>query len=118
GATSEGTTRGGETEQCDGPPQAQAGGRQKKGRATAASKEELISIPEYSPNNEIEQGFMSHNQALKDLMDLTGSVTHTKLPSESTIGDCNKNLIRGVVSPMTDSKLIGVAPPSSNKLSV
>uniref|UniRef100_A0A3B3VCV7 MAP7 domain containing 2a n=1 Tax=Poecilia latipinna TaxID=48699 RepID=A0A3B3VCV7_9TELE len=83
-----------------------------------ASKEELISIPEYSPNNEIEQGFMSHNQALKDLMDLTGSVTHTKLPSESTIGDCNKNLIRGVVSPMTDSKLIGVAPPSSNKLSV
>uniref|UniRef100_A0A3P9Q6B8 MAP7 domain-containing protein 2-like n=1 Tax=Poecilia reticulata TaxID=8081 RepID=A0A3P9Q6B8_POERE len=83
-----------------------------------ASKEELISIPEYSPDNEIEQGFMSHNQALKDLMDLTGSVTHTKLPPESTIGDCNKNLIRGVVSPMTDSKLLGVAPPSSNKLSV
>ncbi|XP_043995859.1 MAP7 domain-containing protein 2a isoform X2 [Gambusia affinis] len=83
-----------------------------------ASKEELISIPECSPDNEIEQGFMSHNQALKDLMDLTGSVTHTKLPSESTVGDCNKNLIRGVVSPMTDSKLIGVAPPSSNKLSV
>ncbi|XP_054899703.1 MAP7 domain-containing protein 2a isoform X3 [Poeciliopsis prolifica] len=83
-----------------------------------ASKEELISIPEYSPDNEMEHGFMSHNQALKDLMDLTGSATHTKLPSESTIGDCNKNLIRGVVSPMTDSKLIGVAPPSSNKLSV
>ncbi|XP_023198535.1 MAP7 domain-containing protein 2-like isoform X4 [Xiphophorus maculatus] len=83
-----------------------------------SSKVELISIPECSPDNEIEQGFMSHNQALKDLMDLTGSVTHTKLPSESTIGDCNKNLIRGVVSPMTDSKLIGVAPPSSNKLSV
>ncbi|XP_032432921.1 MAP7 domain-containing protein 2a isoform X4 [Xiphophorus hellerii] len=72
-----------------------------------SSKEKLISIPECSPDNEIEQGFMSHNQALKDLMDLTGSVTHTKLPSESTIGDCNKNLIRGVVSPMTDSKLIG-----------
>ncbi|KAM4727452.1 MAP7 domain-containing protein 2a [Anableps anableps] len=83
-----------------------------------ASKEELISIPEYSPDNEIEHGFMSHNQALKDLMDLTGSVTHAKLPSESTIGDCNKNLIRGVVSPMSDSKLIGVAPPSSNKLSI
>uniref|UniRef100_A0A3B5MGI3 Uncharacterized protein n=1 Tax=Xiphophorus couchianus TaxID=32473 RepID=A0A3B5MGI3_9TELE len=112
GATSEGTTRGGETEQCDGPSQAQAGRRQKKGRA------ELISIPECSPDNEIEHGLMSHNQALKDLMDLTGSVTHTKLPSESTIGDCNKNLIRGVVSPMTDSKLIGVAPPSSNLLSV
>ncbi|XP_027887688.1 MAP7 domain-containing protein 2a isoform X5 [Xiphophorus couchianus] len=83
-----------------------------------SSKAELISIPECSPDNEIEHGLMSHNQALKDLMDLTGSVTHTKLPSESTIGDCNKNLIRGVVSPMTDSKLIGVAPPSSNLLSV
>uniref|UniRef100_A0A096MDI2 MAP7 domain-containing protein 2-like n=1 Tax=Poecilia formosa TaxID=48698 RepID=A0A096MDI2_POEFO len=97
------------TESCDGVQSMDV---------SPASKEELISIPEYSPNNEIEQGFMSHNQALKDLMDLTGSVTHTKLPSESTIGDCNKNLIRGVVSPMTDSKLIGVAPPSSNKLSV
>ncbi|KAM4546997.1 MAP7 domain-containing protein 2a [Fundulus diaphanus] len=83
-----------------------------------ASKEELISIPEYSPDNETQQGFTSHNQALKDLMDLTGSVTHAKLPSESTIGDCNKNLIRGVVSPMSDSKLVGLTPPSSNKLSV
>lgn len=81
-----------------------------------ASKEELISIPEYSPDNEMDQGFMSQNQALKDLIDLTGSATHTKLPSESTIGDCNRNLIRGVVSPMSDSKLI--VSPSSNKLSV
>uniref|UniRef100_A0A3Q2GCQ3 Uncharacterized protein n=1 Tax=Cyprinodon variegatus TaxID=28743 RepID=A0A3Q2GCQ3_CYPVA len=62
--------------------------------------------------------FMTHNQALKDLMDLTGSVTHAKLPSETTMGDCNKNLIRGVVSPLSDSKLIGVTPPSSNKLNV
>ncbi|XP_015234943.1 PREDICTED: MAP7 domain-containing protein 2-like isoform X2 [Cyprinodon variegatus] len=83
-----------------------------------ASKEELISIPEYSPDKDIHQSFMTHNQALKDLMDLTGSVTHAKLPSETTMGDCNKNLIRGVVSPLSDSKLIGVTPPSSNKLNV
>ncbi|XP_047235252.1 MAP7 domain-containing protein 2a isoform X5 [Girardinichthys multiradiatus] len=83
-----------------------------------ASKEELISITKFSPGDEIEKGFMSHNQALKDLMDLTGSVTQAKPPSESTMGDCNKNLIRGVVSPMSDSKLIGITPPSSNKLSV
>ncbi|MEQ2313788.1 hypothetical protein AMECASPLE_005568 [Ameca splendens] len=83
-----------------------------------ASKEELISITKFSPGDEIEKSFMSHNQALKDLMDLTGSVTQAKPPSESTMGDCNKNLIRGVVSPMSDSKLIGITPPSSNKLSV
>ncbi|MEQ2217182.1 hypothetical protein XENOCAPTIV_027819 [Xenoophorus captivus] len=83
-----------------------------------ASKEELISITKFSPGDEIEKSFMSHNQALKDLMDLTGSVTQAKPPSESTMGDCNKNLIRGVVSPMSDSKLIGITTPSSNKLSV
>ncbi|XP_035999063.1 MAP7 domain-containing protein 2a isoform X2 [Fundulus heteroclitus] len=86
----------------------------------ASKVQPLISIPEYSPDNETQQGFTSHNQALKDLMDLTGSVTNAKLPSENTIGDCNKNLIRGVVSPMSDSKLVGltITTPSSNKLSV
>uniref|UniRef100_A0A3Q2PLN7 MAP7 domain containing 2a n=1 Tax=Fundulus heteroclitus TaxID=8078 RepID=A0A3Q2PLN7_FUNHE len=72
----------------------------------ASKVQPLISIPEYLPDNETQQGFTSHNQALKDLMDLTGSVTNAKLPSDSTIGDCNKNLIRGVVSPMSDSKLV------------
>ncbi|XP_006800025.1 MAP7 domain-containing protein 2a isoform X3 [Neolamprologus brichardi] len=82
-----------------------------------ASKEELISIPEFSPVNEIQSG-MSNTRALEELMDLTGSVTYAKLSSESSIGDCNKNLIEGVVSPVSDSKLLGVAPPSSNKLSI
>ncbi|KAM6907592.1 MAP7 domain-containing protein 2a [Xenentodon cancila] len=82
-----------------------------------ASKEELISIPEFSPINEIQHGGLSNNRALEDLMDLTGSVTYPKLSSESTIGDCNKNLIEGVVSPISDSKLIGTSPPSPNKLS-
>ncbi|XP_063343025.1 MAP7 domain-containing protein 2a isoform X4 [Pelmatolapia mariae] len=83
-----------------------------------ASKEELISIPEFSPVNEIQSSGMSNTRALEELMDLTGSVTYAKLSSESSIGDCNKNLIEGVVSPVSDSKLTGMAPPSSNKLSI
>nr|XP_046266691.1 MAP7 domain-containing protein 2a isoform X2 [Scatophagus argus] len=83
-----------------------------------ASREVLISIPEFSPVNEIQHGSMSDTRALEDLMDLTGSVTYPKLSSEGSIGDCNKNLIEGVVSPISDSKLIGTPPPSSNKLNV
>uniref|UniRef100_A0A8C6PW72 MAP7 domain-containing protein 2-like n=1 Tax=Nothobranchius furzeri TaxID=105023 RepID=A0A8C6PW72_NOTFU len=84
-----------------------------------ASKEELISIPEFSPINEIQQDVMRNNRALEDLIDLTGSVTYQKRPSEITVtGDCNKNLIEGVVSPMSDSKLVGISAPSSNNLSV
>ncbi|XP_044077548.1 MAP7 domain-containing protein 2a isoform X2 [Siniperca chuatsi] len=83
-----------------------------------ASKEELISIPEFSPVNEIQHSSMSNTRALEDLMDLTGSVTYPKLSSEGNMGDCNKNLIEGVVSPMSDSKLTGMSPPSSNKLSI
>ncbi|KAM9846373.1 MAP7 domain-containing protein 2a [Aulostomus maculatus] len=83
-----------------------------------ASKEELISIPEFSPVNEIQISGMSNDRALEDLMDLTGSVTYARMSSEGNIGDCNKNLIEGIVSPMSDSKLIGLSPPSSNKLSI
>lgn len=83
-----------------------------------ASKEELISIPEFSPVNEIQLGGMSNTRALEDIMDLTGNVAYPKLSSEGNIGDCNKNLIEGVVSPMSDSKLIGMSHPSSNKLSI
>ncbi|XP_070774158.1 MAP7 domain-containing protein 2a [Enoplosus armatus] len=83
-----------------------------------ASKEELISIPEFSPVNEVQHSSISNTRALEDLMDLTGSITYPKLSSEGNMGDCNKNLIEGVVSPMSDSKLIGMSPPSSNKLSI
>nr|XP_020454500.1 MAP7 domain-containing protein 2-like isoform X3 [Monopterus albus] len=82
-----------------------------------ASKEDLISIPEFSPVNEIQHSGTSNTHALEDLMDLTGSATCLKLSSESNIGDCNKNLIEGIVSPMSDSKLTGLSPLSSNKLS-
>ncbi|XP_076025156.1 MAP7 domain-containing protein 2a [Genypterus blacodes] len=81
------------------------------------SKEELISIPEFSPVNEIQHSSISNARALEDLMDLTGSA-HPKLSSEGNMGDCNKNLIEGVVSPISDSKLIAISVPSSNKLSI
>ncbi|XP_057677304.1 MAP7 domain-containing protein 2a isoform X2 [Corythoichthys intestinalis] len=78
-----------------------------------ASKEELISIPEFSPVNEIQQCGISNTRALEDLMDLTGSVTCSKRISEGNVGDCNKNLIQGVVSPTVDSKIIGVSAPTN-----
>ncbi|KAM8898877.1 MAP7 domain-containing protein 2a isoform 2-T2 [Spinachia spinachia] len=83
-----------------------------------ASKEELISIQVFSPINEIQNSSVSNARALEDLIDLTGSVSCPKIPSEGHIGDCNKNLIEGVVSPMTDSKLVGILSLSSNKLSI
>ncbi|AWP00110.1 putative MAP7 domain-containing protein 2 [Scophthalmus maximus] len=83
-----------------------------------ASKEELISIQEFSPVNEVQHIGLSNTRALEDLLDLTGGVTFPKLSSDGNIGDCNKNLIEGVVSPMSDSKLIGMSPSSSNKLSI
>uniref|UniRef100_UPI003AAAE24C MAP7 domain-containing protein 2a n=1 Tax=Centroberyx gerrardi TaxID=166262 RepID=UPI003AAAE24C len=82
------------------------------------SKEELISIPEFSPVNEVQHGSMSNTRALEDLLDLTGNISYPKLSTEGNIGDCNKNLIEGVVSPMSDSKLIEMSPPSANKLSI
>ncbi|XP_034463490.1 MAP7 domain-containing protein 2a [Hippoglossus hippoglossus] len=83
-----------------------------------ASKEELISIPEFSPVIEIQHSGLSNSRALEDLMDLTDGIPLPKLTSENNMGDCNKNLIEGVVSPMSDSKLIGMSPSSSNKLSI
>lgn len=82
------------------------------------SREELISIPEFSPVNEIQHGSISNSRALEDLLDLTGSVTYNKLSPQGPVGDCNKNLIEGVVSPISDSKVIGMPPTSSNKLSI
>ncbi|KAJ0004479.1 hypothetical protein NQD34_010693 [Periophthalmus magnuspinnatus] len=81
------------------------------------SKEELISIPEFSPVNDDPNSGLSNSKALEDLMDLTGSV-NPRLSPQNHIGDCNQNLIQGVVSPMSDSKLIRKSPPSPNKLTV
>lgn len=83
-----------------------------------ASKEELVSIPEFSPINEIQHGGISNSRALEDLLDLTGSLTHNKLSPVCPVGDCNKNLIEGVVSPVVDSKLVALSPSSSKELSI
>ncbi|CAB1316038.1 unnamed protein product [Coregonus sp. 'balchen'] len=70
------------------------------------SKEELISIPEFSPVNEVQHNGMSNARALEDLLDLTGHVAYPKLSPMGSLGDCNKNLIEGLCSPGADSKLI------------
>ncbi|XP_044298579.1 MAP7 domain-containing protein 2 [Varanus komodoensis] len=77
-----------------------------------ASKEELISIPEFSPLNEmmpgvsLDQNGSNNGKALQELLDFTGQATYPKLSSESiTIDDCNKNLIDGFNSPGQETSL-------------
>ncbi|KAK7172927.1 hypothetical protein R3I93_002906 [Phoxinus phoxinus] len=79
------------------------------------SKEELISIPEFSPLNSPQQNGMSNMRALEDLLDLTGQLAYPRLSSASSLGDFNKNLIEGVCSPGSDSKLIPNNPSPSDK---
>ncbi|XP_048043392.1 MAP7 domain-containing protein 2a isoform X5 [Megalobrama amblycephala] len=79
------------------------------------SKEELISIPEFSPVHSPQQNGMSNMRALEDLLDLTGQVAYPRLSPAASLGDCNKNLIEGVCSPGSDSKLIPTNPPASDK---
>ncbi|CDQ69066.1 unnamed protein product [Oncorhynchus mykiss] len=82
------------------------------------SKEELVSIPEYSPVNEVQHIGMSNARALEDLLDLTGHVAYPKLSPMGSLGDCNKNLIEGLCSPGADSKLIQSHPPPSHKFNI
>ncbi|XP_052529716.1 MAP7 domain-containing protein 2 isoform X4 [Tympanuchus pallidicinctus] len=76
------------------------------------SKEELISIPEYSPMNELmpgvsfDQNGTSNAKALEDLLDFTGPPTYSKTSSDTiSIDDCNKNLIEGFNSPGQENTL-------------
>ncbi|XP_070606720.1 MAP7 domain-containing protein 2 isoform X2 [Erythrolamprus reginae] len=76
------------------------------------SKEELISIPEFSPLNEmmpgitLDQNGSNNRKALEELLDFTGQATYPKLTSESiSIDDCNKNLIDGFNSPGQETTL-------------
>ncbi|OCT91496.1 hypothetical protein XELAEV_18014551mg [Xenopus laevis] len=76
------------------------------------SKEELISIPEFSPVNDLipsmplGQNGTSNSRALEDLLDFTGQATYSKISSEGiNIDDCNRNLIDGFSSPGQESKL-------------
>ncbi|GCB65907.1 hypothetical protein scyTo_0004879 [Scyliorhinus torazame] len=68
------------------------------------SKDDGISIPEFSPLNEVshavdlekEQNGLGDAQAVEDLIDLTVHSTYTKLSQDKmSLGDCNKNLIEG-----------------------
>ncbi|NWS55215.1 MA7D2 protein, partial [Chunga burmeisteri] len=76
------------------------------------SKEELISIPEYSPMNELmpgvslDQNGTSNAKALEDLLDFTGQATYSKMSSDTiSLDDCNKNLIEGFNSPGHENRL-------------
>ncbi|XP_056649303.1 MAP7 domain-containing protein 2 isoform X8 [Monodelphis domestica] len=76
------------------------------------SKEELISIPEFSPVNDIipgvslEQNGTSNAKAIEDLLDFTGPPPYPKKSSETlAIDDCNKNLIEGFNSPGPENTL-------------
>ncbi|MEE6468718.1 hypothetical protein FKM82_008357 [Ascaphus truei] len=76
------------------------------------SKEELISIPEFSPLNDLipsvplDQNGTHHSRALEDLLDFTGQATYSKISSESiNIDACNRNLIDGFSSPSQEPKL-------------
>uniref|UniRef100_A0A8C5LSI2 MAP7 domain containing 2 n=2 Tax=Leptobrachium leishanense TaxID=445787 RepID=A0A8C5LSI2_9ANUR len=76
------------------------------------SKEELISIPEFSPLNELipsvslDQHGTNNSSALEDLLDFTGQATYSKISSDGlNIDDCNRNLIDGFNSPSQEPKL-------------
>uniref|UniRef100_G1PLQ7 MAP7 domain containing 2 n=1 Tax=Myotis lucifugus TaxID=59463 RepID=G1PLQ7_MYOLU len=76
------------------------------------SKEELISIPEFSPVSEmipgmsLDQNGTGNARALQDLLDFTGPPMFPKRSSENlSLDDCNKNLIEGFNSPSQESTL-------------
>ncbi|XP_069923282.1 MAP7 domain-containing protein 2 isoform X9 [Oryctolagus cuniculus] len=76
------------------------------------SKEELISIPEFSPVNEmipgvsLDQNGTGNARALQDLLDFTGPPMFPKRSSENlSLDDCNKNLIEGFNSPGQETTL-------------
>ncbi|XP_047665142.1 ensconsin-like isoform X42 [Tachysurus fulvidraco] len=55
-------------------------------------KEELISIPTFSPISEVPK-VVNSTRVLEDLLDLTGHVTYPIMQYSTTHGDCNKNVI-------------------------
>ncbi|XP_031226004.1 MAP7 domain-containing protein 2 isoform X2 [Mastomys coucha] len=76
------------------------------------SKEELISIPEFSPVSEmipgmsLDQNGTGNARALQDILDFTGPPAFPKKSSENlSLDDCNKNLIEGFNSPGQETTL-------------
>ncbi|XP_042561863.1 MAP7 domain-containing protein 2 isoform X3 [Clupea harengus] len=80
------------------------------------SRDELVSVPDFSPVNEAPQNSMSNAKALEDLLEITGQASYPRLPSGATLGDLNKNLIEGFSSTGADSQLIQSA--TSDKLGI
>ncbi|XP_069748537.1 MAP7 domain-containing protein 2-like [Narcine bancroftii] len=81
------------------------------------SKDEGISIPEFSPLNEVSQAVelekemekngLSDAQAIENLIDLTGHSTLNKLSQDKiSLDDCNKNLIEEQCISMEENPLI------------
>ncbi|XP_048850567.1 MAP7 domain-containing protein 2a isoform X14 [Brienomyrus brachyistius] len=79
------------------------------------SKEELISIPRFSPVSDAHHSSISNTRALEDLLDLTGQVAYPKHSPSTSLGDCNKNLIEGF-SPCSDKQLIQSLSSPADKL--
>uniref|UniRef100_A0A4W4FWB7 MAP7 domain containing 2b n=1 Tax=Electrophorus electricus TaxID=8005 RepID=A0A4W4FWB7_ELEEL len=82
------------------------------------SRDELISIQEYSPVNEGSPNSMRNSQALGGLLDLTSDAPYPKAPVGAALGDCNKNLIPGFSIAAADSALIQSLGPAMDKLSI
>ncbi|GAB1303243.1 MAP7 domain-containing protein 2 [Apodemus speciosus] len=82
------------------------------GLKVPVSKEELISIPEFSPVSEmipgmsLDQNGTGNARALQDILDFTGPPAFPKKSSENlSLDDCNKNLIEGFNSPGQETTL-------------
>ncbi|XP_066555137.1 MAP7 domain-containing protein 2 [Amia ocellicauda] len=83
------------------------------------SKEELVSLPDFSPVNEIHHNGMSNSKALEDLLDLTGHIAYPKLGGPPPgLGDCNKNLIEGFCTSSSETQLIESLAQSVDKANV
>ncbi|XP_069060786.1 MAP7 domain-containing protein 2 isoform X9 [Pleurodeles waltl] len=77
-----------------------------------ASKEELVSIPEFSPMNEIlpaaslELNGTNNAKAIEELLDFTGAASYPKISRDGlSLDECNRNLIDGFNSPGQETAL-------------
>ncbi|KAA0704584.1 MAP7 domain-containing protein 2 [Triplophysa tibetana] len=81
------------------------------------SRDELLSVAEYSPVSETSQNSVG-SVALGDFLVLTGQVSHPKVSAAPAFGDCNKNLIQDCSSPAIDSSLFHSLRTTSDKLNI
>ncbi|XP_062377981.1 MAP7 domain-containing protein 2 isoform X4 [Sardina pilchardus] len=71
------------------------------------SRDELVSVADYSPVHEAPQNSMSNAKALEDLLESTGQAAYPRVPSAATtLGDLNKNLPEGFSRAGADPQLI------------